>query len=312
MRLLFCGTPSLAVATLNKLLEAGFSIDLVITNPDAPSGRGYQPKPPPVKQAAADAGLRIFQPAKLKDPATRDVISQFHPDAIVVVAYGHIIPPWMIALPRLGCVNLHASLLPKYRGAAPIAWSLIRGERVTGVTTMQIDAGLDTGDILLQREVEILDTDTTEALSERLSAVGAALMVETLDKLSRAEIQPRPQDHSQATLAPRLKKEDGRIEWPLTADEISRRVRGLRPWPGAYTTFRAKGLHLWSAAPVPGQRSNALQPGSVLAEGGRLLVACGQGTLLEVKELQLEGRKRMPVPEFLNGVRLAAGEKFGG
>src|SRR5438876_4280188 len=211
MHVLFCGTPQFAVPSLERLLQTGFKADLVITNPDEPSGRGYALKPPPVKQSAAENGLRIFQPAKLKDPFTQAFISEFKADAIVVVAYGHIIPPWMIGLPQLGCINLHASLLPKYRGAAPIAWSIIQGERITGVTTMKIDAGLDTGDILLQREVEISESDTGESLSSRLSVLGADLIVETLRKLELGQIGPRPQDDLQATLAPKLKKEDGRI-----------------------------------------------------------------------------------------------------
>src|ERR1043166_3560546 len=196
MHVIFCGTPEFAVPTLKRLREAAFTVDLVITNPDEPSGRGYQPKAPLVKRVAVEAGLQVFQPARLKDAAAQAFISKFQPDAIVVVAYGHIIPPWMIALPRLGCINLHASLLPKYRGAAPIPWSIIQGERVTGATTMKIDAGLDTGGILLQQETEISDADITESLSDRLSVLGADLMVETLQKLEGGEIQPRPQDDS--------------------------------------------------------------------------------------------------------------------
>ena len=315
MRLIFCGTPRFAVPTLAALVERRLSIDLVVTNPDEPRGRSHQVTAPPVKLAAEHAGLAVFQPKKLKDPATQELISKYRPDAIVVVAYGHIIPPWMIELPRLGCINLHASLLPKYRGAAPIPWALMRGERVTGVTTMKIDAGLDTGDILLQRQVAIEDEDTTETLSERMSPIGAELMVETLDGLERAEIQPRPQDHAAATLAPMLKKEDRRIDWSLTAEEIARRVRGLDPWPGAYTTFRGKNLRLWSAAATPSSPAATVessQPGVALVDGDRLLVTCGQGTLLEVKELQLEGRKRLSSGDFMNGVHLKPGENLGG
>lgn len=311
MNLIFCGTPQFAVPTLEKLLAEKFVFELVITNPDEPSGRGYELKAPPVKQVAERAGLEIFQPAKLKEPAVREFLSKFHPDAMVVVAYGHIIPPWMIELPRLGCINLHASLLPKYRGAAPIQWSLIRGERTTGVTTMLIDPGMDTGDILLQREVEVEAGDTTETLSARLSALGANLMVETLRGLERGEITPQPQDHSQATLAPMLKKEHGRIDWSLAAQEIAWRVRGLRPWPGAYTTFRGKMAHIWAAATAIMVGPVSSEPGALLAEAGKLLVACGAGTFLEVRELQLEGRKRISARDFLNGVRLTAGEKFG-
>ena len=311
MNLIFCGTPQFAVPTLAKLLAEDFQIELLVTKPDEPSGRGYQPKPPPIKEVGAKAGLQVFQPAKLKDPATREFLSTFHPDAVVVVAYGRIIPPWMIDLPQLGCINLHASLLPKYRGAAPIPWALIRGERTTGVTTMKIDPGLDTGDILLQREVEIRDDDTTETLSERLSALGAELMVETLRGLERSAIQPHPQDHQLATLAPMLKKEDGRIDWSHSAEEIAWRARGLRPWPGAYTTFRGRNLHIWAAKPASAKAPDGLTPGTLALEAGKLFVVCGQATLLEVKELQLEGRKRLSARDFVNGVRLTPGEKLG-
>jgi methionyl-tRNA formyltransferase len=311
MKLIFCGTPQFAVPTLERLLAEKFSFELVITNPDEPSGRGYEVKAPPVKQVAVKAGLEIFQPAKLKEPGVREFLSRFHPDAMVVVAYGHIIPPWMIELPRLGCINLHASLLPKYRGAAPIQWSLIRGERRTGVTTMLIDPGMDTGDILLQREVEVEAEDTTETLSSRLSTLGAELMVETLRGLESGEITPHPQDHSQATLAPMLKKEHGRVDWSLSAQEIAWRVRGLRPWPGAYTSYRGKLMHIWSAATAIVVGPTPSKPGEVLIEAGKLLVTCGAGTFLQVQELQLEGRKRISARDFLNGARLMPGEKFG-
>jgi len=230
---------------------------------------------------------------------------------MIVVAYGHIIPPWMIELPRLGCINLHASLLPRYRGAAPIPWAIIRGERLTGVTTMMIDAGLDTGDILLQRETEIRDDDTTETLSQRLSIWGADLMVETLHGLEKRTIHPRPQDAHAATLAPILKKEDGLINWSQTAEEIARRVRGLRPWPGAFTTFRDAHLSLWLAKAAPGPAPSNLAVGTMMAADGKLLVVCGGHTMLEVTELQLAGRKRVPARDFLNGVRLKPDEKLG-
>jgi methionyl-tRNA formyltransferase len=331
LTLIFCGTPTFAVPTLKRLQAENFTIELVVTNPDEPSGRGCELKSPPVKEAALRAGLRVYQPGKLKDPAAVEFLSQFRPDAIVVAAYGHIIPKWMIDLPRYGCINLHASLLPKYRGAAPIQWALMRGETVTGVTTMKIDPGLDTGDILLKREVSIRDEDTTETLSESLSVLGADLMVETLRRIERGDLQPQPQDNSLATLAPMLKKEDGRIDWKLPAEEVWGRVRGLRPWPGAYTTFRGRNLHIWAAGRPAAQSPDSgtgasqglwaagrpaaaapcgLEPGTLVADQGRLRVACGQATLLEVRELQLEGRKRLPARDFLNGVRLAPGEKL--
>jgi methionyl-tRNA formyltransferase len=310
MKLIFCGTPQFAVPTLERLMAEKHDIELVMTNPDEASGRGYEVKPSPVKLAALKAGLKVFQPLKLKEESTAGFLSTFRPDFIVVVAYGHIIPRWMIDLPKHACVNLHASLLPKYRGAAPIQWAIIRGESVTGVTTMKIDEALDTGDILLKREVAIRDADTTETLSERLSSVGADLVVETLPKLIRAEIQPQHQDHAQATFAPILRKEDGRIDWTLRAEEVGWRVRGLRPWPGAYTCFRSKNLHIWSAAPIIGEVGPRHEPGTLLPDRGNLRVACGLGTLLEVHELQLEGRKRLRARDFLNGVHITADEKL--
>jgi len=311
MKLIFCGTPQFAVPTLERLIADKHDIELVMTNPDEPSGRGYEVKASPVKQAALKAGLDVFQPLKLKEESTAKFLLSFAPDLIVVVAYGHIIPKWMIELPEHGCVNLHASLLPKYRGAAPIQWAIIRGESKTGVTTMKIDEGLDTGDILLKEEVPIRVEDTTETLSERLSGVGANLIADTLAKLLRGEIQPQRQDHTQATFAPMLKKEDGQISWRLRAEEIGCRVRGLRPWPGAHTSFRSKNLHIWSAAPVTGQASPEREAGTLLPERGTLRVVCGLGTLLEIFELQLEGRKRLPARDFLNGMRPSPGEKFG-
>ena len=310
MNLIFCGTPRFAVPTLEKLVVEGHTVELVVCQPDEPAGRGYEMSAPPVKQLAQKHGIQVYQPVKLKDPATQEFLSKFHPEAIVVVAYGRIIPPWMIELPRLGCINLHASLLPKYRGAGPNQRAIINGERTTGVTTMKIDPGMDTGDILLMREVEIRDDDTTETLSARLSALGANLMMETLDGLGRGEITPRPQDHSQATLAPMLKKEDGRIDWNMTAQAIGWRVRGLRPWPGAYSTFRGKNFHLWAAevgsSPTPSQND----PGTLIAAGSKLCVLCGQASRLELKEVQLAGRKRLAARDFLNGVHLAPGEKL--
>lgn len=311
MNLIFCGTPQFAVPTLERLIAEKFPIQLVITNPDEPRDRGHKVQPSAVKEAALRHGLPIYQPAKLRTEEARNFISQYRPDAIVIVAYGQIVPQWMIDLPPYGCINLHASLLPKYRGAAPIAWAIIRGEKETGVTTMKIDAGMDTGEILLERREPIHDDDTTETLSQRLSVIGADLMVETLRKLERGEIVPRPQDSRFATLAPRLKKEDGLIDWTRPADEIARRVRGLVPWPGAYTSFRGKQLHIWRAEPVPAAGETAIAPGTLLLDGGRLAVACGAGTMLVLHEVQLEGRKRLGARDFVNGARVQSGEKVG-
>lgn len=310
MNLIFCGTPQFAVPTLENIIARGHDVELVISQPDEPAGRGYQIAAPPVKELAVRSGIPVFQPAKLKDPATVEFLSKYRPDAIVVVAYGRIIPPWMIELPRLGCINLHASLLPKYRGAAPIQWAIMQGERVTGATTMKIDPGLDTGDMLLAREEAIRDDDTAETLAARLSVIGANLMIETLTGLERGEITPRPQDHSQATLAPILKKEDGRIDWSMSGQQLSWRVRGLRPWPGAFTTFRGKNFHIWAALPAVGAATAAGEPGTLAAEGSKLFVISGGGTRLELIEVQVEGRKRLSARDFLNGVRLAPGEKL--
>ncbi len=312
MEIIFCGTPQFAVPTLEKLAAEGFEIALVVTNPDEPVGRGYKVQAPPVKQAAVRLKLDLFQPANLKPDSVRERISAARPDAIVVAAYGHMIPKWMIALPRLGCINLHASLLPKYRGASPIQAALMNGEPRTGITTMQIDAGLDTGGMLLTRRVEIADNDTTESLSEKLSGPGAELMVETLRKLEKGEIEPQPQDDAQSSYAPLIKKSDGVIDFQLPADRIFRRVRGLRPWPGAFTTFRGKRLHVWWAVASPDAPEGGGQtPGSLAVKGKKVLAACGEGSWLELKEVQLEGRKRISARDFANGVRLQPGERLG-
>ncbi|MGH9376079.1 MAG: methionyl-tRNA formyltransferase [Terriglobia bacterium] len=311
MRAIFCGTPQFAVPTLESLSAAGIEVSLALTNPDEPRGRGYELRASPVKEFALKAGLRVYQPERLKDPSVQPEIAAVHPDVIVVVAYGHIIPPWMIGLPRFGCVNLHASLLPRYRGAAPIQWAIIRGERATGVTSMQIDRGLDTGDILLQSETKISGEDTTETLSERLSRMGAGLIVETLRGLERGEIHPRPQSEHLASYAPMLKKEDGRIDWSLTAEEIALRVRGLRPWPVAHTAFRSRNLRIWAARASVQPGAAPLAPGELKADQGRLIAGCGRATALELLELQLEGRKQISARDFLNGVSLMPGERFG-
>ncbi len=311
MKAIFCGTPQFAVPTLDSLIAAGVEISLVLTNPDEPRGRGYELKASPVKERALKAGLRVFQPARLKDSSVQAEVSARRPEVIVVVAYGHLVPSWMIELPRFGCVNLHASLLPRYRGAAPIQWAIIRGEQATGVTSMQIDSGLDTGDILLQKETEISAEDTTATLSERLSRMGAGLMIETLRGLERGEIHPQSQDTQLASYAPMLKKDDGRIEWSNAAEDIARRVRGLRPWPVAYTSFRGRNLRIWAARASVQPGAAPLAPGRLTRSQGGLIAGCGGATALELAELQLEGRKRISARDFLNGIKLAPDERFG-
>jgi len=250
------------------------------------------------------------QPDKIKNNEEfRAQLEALHPDAIIVVGYGRIIPQWMIDLPRLGNLNLHASLLPKYRGAAPIQWAIARGETVTGVTTMRIDAGLDTGDILMQQELAIAPDDTSETLAPKLAAIGAELMVQTLRGLENSKVQAIPQDHSKATLAPILKKEDGRIDFHRTAAEICDRLRGFQPWPGAHTLFRGRHLQIHQAHPAA--RETELVPGELSLDTTHLSVGCGEKTVLELIELQPEGKRRMPSRDFINGYRPQTGEKLG-
>ena len=310
MNLTFCGTPRFAVPTLERLVAAGHSVPLVVTQPDRPRGRGMELVASPVKEAAVRLGIPIAQPATIKtNDEFRAQLAALQPDAIIVVGYGRIIPQWMIDLPRFGNLNLHASLLPKYRGAAPIQWAIANGESVTGVTTMRIDTGLDTGDILLQREIPILREDTAETLAPRLASVGAELMVETLRALEGGQIQPTPQGHSRATLAPILKKEDGRMDFSRPASDLFNRMRGFQPWPGAFTTFKTKTLQVHRAEPV--QHPSELMPGTIAVEAGHFLVGCGQGTALDLIAVQIEGKRRMTAQEFINGYRPKTGDRFG-
>ncbi len=308
LKLVFCGTPYFAVPTLERLVEAGFQISLVVTQPDRPKGRGLELVASPVKQRAVQLGLRITQPEKIKNNDDfRNQLTDLRPDAIIVVGYGRIIPQWMLDLPPLGNINLHASLLPKYRGAAPIQWAIAQGEAVTGVTTMKIDAGLDTGDILLQQEIPIAPGDTAETLAPKLAAVGADLMITTLQGLRAAAVHPRTQDHSKATLAPILKKEDGLINFSRSAIEILNRLRGFQPWPGAYSKFRGKNLQVWQAALF----ERALPSSELKVEGNQLLVGCGAGSAIELLEVQLEGKKRTSGADFIRGYRPLPGERLG-
>jgi methionyl-tRNA formyltransferase len=310
MILVFCGTPRFAVPTLEKLVEAAHSVALVVTQPDRPRGRGMEVAVSPVKDAAIRLGIAVLQPVTIKNNAEfRDQLAAIRPDAIIVVGYGRIIPQWMIDLPRLGNLNLHASLLPKYRGAAPIQWAIANGESVTGVTTMRIDAGLDTGDILMQREIPIGFEDTAESLGPKLAAIGADLMVETLRGLESGQVCPAPQDHSQATLAPILKREDGRMDFARSAEDLFNRLRGFQPWPGAFTIFKGKALQVHRAQ--PSQHAVKLTPGEVAVEGTRLFVGCGTGTSLELIEIQPEGKRRMTAQEFINGYRPQSGDHLG-
>jgi methionyl-tRNA formyltransferase len=306
--LVFCGTPQFAVPTLEKLVKAGFKVRLVLTQPDRPKGRGLGLVASPVKQTTQRLGLPIYQPEKIKqNEELRAKLYEIAPAAIIIVGYGRIIPKWMLELPKHGNINLHASLLPKYRGAAPIQWAIANGESVTGVTTMRIDEGLDTGDILLQKELAILDEDTAETVAPRLAAIGADLMIETLQSLAESTISPVPQKNDEATLAPILKKEDGRIDFSRDAQEIYNRLRGFQPWPGAFTTFRGKMLNITAARPS----SEKVARAQLLVKGGELFVGCGNSIALELLEVQPEGRKRIPARDFVHGYRPGVDERLG-
>ncbi|MGB8535597.1 MAG: methionyl-tRNA formyltransferase [Acidobacteriaceae bacterium] len=309
MRLVFCGTPQFALPTLKQLLAAGHTIELVVTQPDRVRGRDQDPSPPPIKVLAQEAGLPVVQPEKIKNnPDFRARLESIKPDAIIVVAYGRIIPEWMLNLPRLGNINLHASLLPKYRGAAPIQWAVANGETVTGATTMRIDQGLDTGDMLLQRSLPIAPDQTAEQLFPLLADSGAGLMRETLEGLEAGTIQPIPQDNAAASLAPILEREDALVDFTRSAATIYNRWRGFQPWPGAYTLFRGRKLTLHRLQPAA---ATGAPPGEMMVEGGRLFVAAGSSTRLELLEVQMEGKKRLPVADFLRGASLQAHERLG-
>ncbi len=311
MRLLFCGTPNFAVPTLKHLLaQSDFEILAVITQPDRPKGRGQEVSSSPVKETALSANISVFQPEKIRTPESEQFLRAANPDAIVIIAYGQIIPARLLSIPKLGWINSHASLLPKYRGAAPIQWAIANGETKTGITTMRIDAGMDTGDTLLQRETPIGANETTpELASRRLAEISAPLMAKTLRGLRDGTLHPTAQDHSKASAAPLLKKEDGRINWNLPAQTLFKRMRGFTPWPGAYAEFRGATCQL-QGQPVSKDHASNLSPGEIRFERSELLVGCGGETLLEVSRVKVQGRKEVSALEFANGARLQSGEHF--
>jgi methionyl-tRNA formyltransferase len=312
LRLVFCGTPQFAVPTLEALIAAGHEIALVVSQPDRPVGREHEVAAPPVKRTALAAGIKVTQPEKVRGNAEfRAQLEGIRPDAIVVVAYGRIIPPWMLPLPRLGCINLHGSLLPKYRGAAPIQWAVAMGDAFTGNTTMLLEEGLDTGPILLQQTVEIAPDQTAADLFPILAAKGAPLVVETLAGLAAGTIHPQPQSPEGATFAPLLDREDGRMDFAArTATELYNRWRGFQPWPGAFTTLHGKKLVVHRMA-VTHPVSDVAEPGRILVTDGRLLAACAADTWLAFEEVQLEGKKRLTAAEFLRGNPLAPDARLG-
>ena len=308
MRLVFLGTPWFAVPTLERMVEAGHQVAAVLTQPDRARGRGQQLAPPPVKEAALQLGLPVYQPERVRRPEAVEYLRGLGAEAMVVVGYGQIIPQNVIDLAPHGILNVHASLLPKYRGAGPIQWAIVNGETRTGVTTMRIDAGLDTGDMLLKRETQIGSEENAIELGQRLAMMGADLLVETLEGLAAGAIVPEKQDSAQATYAPLLKKEDGLIDWSRAAHAIHNQVRGLQPWPGAYTAFRGQKLHIWKTRLAAGGSRQAA-PGFVV-NLKPLVVSCGEGAL-ELVEVQPEGRKRMSGADFANGQRLSDNEILG-
>jgi len=302
------GTPQAAVPALQRCLSDGHDVVAVWTQPDKPAGRGHKVSFSPVKEFAVSHNLPVFQPARIKNDEAKQLFASHDADVAVVVAYGRILPEEFLRAPRRGCINVHFSLLPKYRGAAPANWAIVNGETETGVTTMFIEPTLDTGPILLQHKTEIGEVETAPELMQRLAGIGGELLGETLARLH--ELTPRPQDDAAATFAPILKKEDGLIDWSQSAAVIERRVRGLQPWPNAYTSFDSKGLTIWRARPVV--TSDVAAAGEVLvARGDELLVSCGDQTALLLNEVQPEARKRIPVRDFINGMRVKVGDRFG-
>ena len=308
MRIVFLGTPEFAVPSLRALVGNGHHVAAVFTQPDRPKGRGNQITESPVKKTAAELGISVQQPERIRRPESIELLKELRPDMMVVVGYGQIIPQMIIDIPRRGILNVHASLLPKYRGAAPIQWSIANGDAETGVTIMQIDAGLDTGDMLMKKAVAIDPAETAPELSMRLAPLGASLLLEVIREIEAGASIREKQDEAVASYARILKKEDGLIDWSSPAIVIYNRLRGFTPWPGAYTTFRGQQLSLLRAHVAEG---SGLPPGSLYSDGRRLLAACGEDTALEIEELQLAGKKRMHAESFLNGYKLAGNEFLG-
>jgi methionyl-tRNA formyltransferase len=307
MKLVFLGTPAFAVPSLEAIVGVGHKVVAVFTQPDRPKGRGQKMAMSPVKESALKLGLDVIQPERVRRPDVVEQLRAIAPEAMVVVGYGQIIPQSILDIPPLGIINVHASLLPKYRGAAPVQWAIARGETITGVTTMRIDAGLDTGDMLLKWETQIGEEETAIELGARLATAGADLLISTLAELPA--INPEPQAHSEATLAPILKREDGHVDWTRPSREILNRVRGFQPWPGCYGFRGGERLHIWKAAGAPEavDKMPSLKPGELRVDARRLFVGCGDGSIA-LLEVQPEGKKRMPAEAFLNGNTIEAGE----
>ena len=310
-RLVFAGTSAFAVPVLQTLVEKSYSVVAVVTQPDRPAGRGQTLQAPPVKLKALDLGLSVYQPVTLKNDEARTLFTSLAPDLLIVVAYGKLLPPWLLSLPRYGAVNLHGSLLPKYRGAAPIQWAVASGDEETGVCTMRLDEGLDTGPVYECEKTPIDPEESIQQLSARLATLGADLMIRTIEGVLAGSLQAVPQDHSRATLAPILTKEEGVVDWKLSAKAIHNRVRAFNPWPGTRTQFRGETCKILRTRVRAGVSTDSV--GTLVTGGGgeRFLAAvCGDGALLELLELQLPNRKPQSGMDFLNGFRVAAGEKL--
>lgn len=313
VKLIFMGTPEFAVPSLERLIADGHEIAAVFTQPDKPAGRGKHLHMPPVKTLALANSIAVHQPAKIKsNEEVRAIFEAISPDACIVTAYGKILPDWLLAIPRLGCINVHASLLPKYRGAAPINWAIASGESETGVTIMRMDAGMDTGPMLAKRAITIGEEETAPELSARLAQLGAVLLSETLPRIDHGEIQPKAQDNEAATYAPMLKREDGLIDWRMTAREIANRVRAFQPWPGSYTSFRGSKLIIWRARNVSEATSpKDIDAGTILSiDENAMTIASAGRSVMRVDEIQVEGKRRMSAREFANGARLKVGDQI--
>lgn len=308
MKIIFMGTPDFSVGTLEALIKAGHEILLAVSQPDKPRGRGKSMQFPPVKEAALEHGIEVYQPKRIRDLECVEYLKSYQPDIIVVVAFGQILPKEILELPKYGCVNVHASLLPKYRGAAPIQWAVINGEAVTGVTTMRMDEGLDTGDMILKEEVVLEKEETGGSLFERLAQTGAELCVKTLAEIEAGRAVYTPQDHGAATHTAMIKKQLGEIDWNKPAEELERLIRGLNPWPSAYTSLNGKTLKIWKASVL--EKETGKNPGTLEADKKTIAVQTGRG-MLQLEEIQLEGKKRMNTDAFLRGITLESGMILG-
>ena len=314
MKIVFMGTPDFAVGALQALIEAGHQVAAVVTQPDKPKGRGKELQMTPVKACAVAHDIPVFQPVKIKDPEAVAVLRGYQADIFVVAAFGQILSEEILAMPKYGCINIHASLLPKYRGAGPIQWAIIDGEKKTGVTIMQMEKGLDTGDMLMQTEVEITSHETADTLHDKLAAAGARLIVEALPKIEAGQVTPRKQNDAESCYAKMLTKSMGRIDWSLEAEKLDCLIRGLISWPGAATLLRGKTLKIWAEEPAEAAsfeaQTAAKEPGTVLAvEKDAFYVQTGAG-VIKVTEVQPEGKRRMAVKDFLLGYPIKAGEMF--